>query len=185
MSKRLIASAILLRDRAGAAAVEFALILPIAISLFLGTFELANLLMCHMKLVAATQTAADLLAQQKTVCASDVTSYGTAAGLVMEPLPPGKLSIAFASVIYTSSSPFTASTDWHQEVNGATSIATIAPTAATNAQINKYGSSSTIVATATYAYTSPLSYMLKKNYTFTETAFAQPRLVASIPKPTC
>lgn len=185
MSKRFIASAILLRDRAGAAAVEFALVLPIAISLFLGTFELANVLLCHMKLVAATQTAADLLAQQSTVCVSDVTSYGTAAGLVMEPLPPGKLSIAFASVVYASSSPFTASTDWHQEVNGASSIATTAPIATTNGQLNKNGSTSTIVATATYAYTSPLSYVLKKNYTFTETAFAQPRLVDHIPKPTC
>ena len=185
MSQRFIASALLLRDRAGAAAVEFALILPIAISLFLGTFELANVLLCHMKLVAATQTAADLLAQQKTVCASDITNYGTAAALVMEPLPPGNLSIAFASVKYAPAAPFTATTDWHQEVNGATSIATVAPTATTDAQLNQNGSSSTIVATATYAYTSPLSYMLKKNYTFTETAFAQPRLVPAIPAPTC
>lgn len=184
MSKRLIASAILLRDRAGAAAVEFALILPIAISLFLGTFELANVLLCHMKLVAATQTAADLLAQQSTVCSADVTNYGTAAALVMEPLPPGKFSIAFASVIYDPST-HAASTDWHQEVNGAASIATDAPVAATNDKLNQNGSTSTIVAQAIYTYTSPLSYVLNKNYTFTETAYAQPRLVTAIAAPSC
>jgi Flp pilus assembly protein TadG len=180
----MFAPVIMLRDRAGTAAVEFAMVLPIAVSMFLGSFEISNLLLCHMKLVAAAQTAADLMAQQKTVCAANVTDYGTAAGLVMEPLSPGNLSVAFSSVIYAPNTN-AASTDWHQEVNGAASNAPTAPNAAANANLGSNGSSSTIVATANYAYTSPLSYVLKKNYTFTETAFAQPRLVPNIPKPTC
>src|SRR5712671_5388223 len=50
-------------DRAGTAAVEFALIMPLFVTLFFGTFEVANLLLADMKLTATAQAAADVLAR--------------------------------------------------------------------------------------------------------------------------
>jgi hypothetical protein len=137
-----------------------------------------------MKLVSATQTAADLMAQQKIVCASDVTSYGTAAGLVMEPMPPGNIQVAF-DMVKINPITFAATSDWNQQVNGAAAINAIGPGLVTAAGLNTNGSTETIVARATYTYTSPFTYLLNKTYTFTETAFAQPRYVSFLPAPTC
>jgi Flp pilus assembly protein TadG len=49
------------RDQSGLAAVEFALIFPIMLLLFLGSFETTNLVLAYMKLEASAETAADLV----------------------------------------------------------------------------------------------------------------------------
>ena len=48
-------------DQSGLAAVEFAIILPIMLLLFLGSFETTNLVLAYMKLEASAETAADLV----------------------------------------------------------------------------------------------------------------------------
>jgi Flp pilus assembly protein TadG len=169
------------RDRAGAVAVEFALLTPVAITLFMGMFELTQVLLAHMKLVNATEVAADLLGQQKAVCVSDVTGFGTAASLVMEPFSPN-LKVEFASIKYSSGG--VPSIDWHQEVNGATAL-TLTPTLTTSLEtLGTTTSDSVVIAQTTYTYTSPISYVLPRSFTFSEESFVRPRFVVNIPKPT-
>ena len=113
-------------DQCGIAAVEFALILPIMLLLFLGSFETTNLVLAYMKLEASAETAADLVAQTRvnTVLQStDFTNITNAAKQVLSPLPTSgsELTIAFASVTYNTGS---AVIDWHTEVNSATPITT-------------------------------------------------------------
>ena len=94
-------------DQSGIAAVEFALILPIMLLLFLGSFETTNLVLAYMKLEASAETAADLVAQTRvnTVLQStDFTNITNAAKQVLSPLPTSGvlLKIAFASVTYNT-----------------------------------------------------------------------------------
>ncbi len=174
-------------DQSGIAAVEFALILPIMLLLFLGSFETTNLVLAYMKLEASAETAADLVAQTRvnTVLQStDFTNITNAAKQVLTPLPTSGtlLKIAFASVTYNTGS---AVIDWHTEVNSATPITTAnIPNNASLANLGNQASGSAdsvIIVTLTYSYSSPSTYMLSSSYTLTELAFNRPRYMNCVP----
>lgn len=175
------------RDSSGLAAVEFALILPIMLLLFLGSFETTNLVLAYMKLEASAETAADLVAQTRvnTVLQStDFTNITNAAKQVLTPLPTSGtvLKIAFASVTYSTGS---AVIDWHTEVNSATPITTAnIPNGVSLANLGNQTNGSldsVILVTLTYSYTSPFSYLLSSSYTLAEAAFNRPRYVSCVP----
>ena len=174
-------------DQSGIAAVEFALIFPIMLLLFLGSFEITNLILAYMKLEASAETAADLVAQTKvnTVLQStDFTNMTNAAKQVLTPLPTSGtlLKIAFASVTYNTGS---AVIDWHTEVNSATPITTAnIPNGASLANLGNQASGSTdsvIIVTLTYSYSSPFTYVLSSSYTLTQSAFNRPRYMNCVP----
>ena len=174
-------------DLSGLAAVEFALIFPIMLLLFLGSFETTNLVLAYMKLEASAETAADLVAQTRvnTVLQStDFTNITNAAKLVLSPLPTSGtlLKIAFASMTYNTGS---AVVDWHTEVNSATPITTAnVPNNASLSNLGNQANGSTdsvIIVTLTYSYSSPFTYVLSSSYTLTELAFNRPRYMNCVP----
>lgn len=177
----------LLHDQSGLAAVEFALIFPIMLLLFLGSYETANLVLASMKLEASAETAADLVAQTRvnTVLQStDFTNIANAAKQVLTPLPTTGtlLKIAVASVTYNSGS---AVIDWHTEVNSATAITTAnIPNNASLANLGNQTNGSTdsvIIVKLTYSYSSPFTYVLSSSYTLTESAFNRPGYMNCVP----
>ena len=163
-------------DRAGAAAVEFALIMPLFATLFFGTFEVANLVLADMKLCATAQTAADLMAGRASagyVSNSDVSDASNAAARVMTPLPTGsQLKIAYASVTYGTGAPVI---NWHDETNGAGAITM--GTIPNGVDLTTLGGSaagssdSLIIVRVDYAYASPVSYVLAGTWSLSEAAF--------------
>ena len=174
-------------DQSGLAAVEFALILPIMLLLFLGSFETTNLVLAYMKLEASAETTADLVAQTRvnTVLQStDFTNITNAAKQVLSPLPTSGtvLKVAYASVTYSTGS---AVIDWHTEVNSATPITTAnIPNNASLANLGNQTNGSTdsvILVTLTYSYSSPFTYVLSSSYTLTESAFNRPRYMNCVP----
>ena len=174
-------------DQSGLAAIEFAIILPIMLLLFLGSFETTNLVLAYMKLEASAETAADLVAQTRvnTVLQStDLTNITNAAKQVLSPLPTSGtlLKVAFASVTYNTGS---AVIDWHTEVNSATPITTATiPNNVSLANLGNQTNGSTdsvIIVTLTYSYSSPFTYVLSSSYTLTESAFNRPRYMNCVP----
>jgi Flp pilus assembly protein TadG len=174
-------------DQSGLAAVEFALIFPIMLLLFLGSFETTDLVLAYMKLEASAETAADLVAQTRvnTVLQStDFTNITNAVKQVLTPLPTSGvlLKAAFASVTYNTGS---AVIDWHTEVNSATPITTAnIPNNTSLANLGNQTNGSTdsvIIVTLTYSYSSPFTYVLSSSYTLTESAFNRPRYMNCVP----
>jgi len=174
-------------NQSGTAAVEFALVLPGILTLAIGCYEAANLILADLKLEAAAETAADLVAQTRvdTVLQStDFTNITNAVKQVMTPYPTSgsQLKIAYASVTYSTGSPVI---NWHVEVNSATPIsATSLPNSAVAANLGDQTAGSTdsvIVAKLTYAYTSPISYTLSASYTLSEAALNRPRYMSCVP----
>ena len=101
--------------RRGIAAVEFALVMPILIVLFLGTIEILTLYRTEAKLNAMTIDIAQMLAIQDQSTTSGITtlaSTGTGqvslqnmcqgAILGLAPFPPGGMTLAIASVTLES-----------------------------------------------------------------------------------
>jgi Flp pilus assembly protein TadG len=177
----------LLHDRSGIAATEFALVLPGLLTLCIGCYEASNLVLADLKLEAAAETAADLVAQTRIdtyLQSSDFTNITNAATEVMTPFPTSssQLKIAYASVTYSTGSPVI---DWHVEVNGATAIsATSLPNNANPANLGTEAVGSTdsvIVAKLTYSYSSPVSYVLNSSYTLSQAALNRPRYMTCVP----
>jgi Flp pilus assembly protein TadG len=168
-------------DRSGIVAAEFALILPIMLVIFFGSYETANLVLVYMKLEDAAETAADLVAQttvNNVLQSTNFTGFTNAIEQVLSPLPTtsSQLKIAYASVTYSTGSPVI---DWHLEVNGATALTVVNITSSQNlANLGNETSGSTdsvIVVQLTYAYTSSSSHVLNASYTLSEIAFNRPR----------
>lgn len=173
----------LFKERSGVAIVEFALLIPVLLTLFIGSFETANLLLAYMKLEVAAETAADLVSKTTntaypSLAASDFTNFTNAADEVMTPLPTSGLQIAYASVTYNNGSPSNPVIDWHTEVNGAAPITlTNLPNNVAATTMMSASTDSFVVVRLTYPYVSPVSHVLATNWTLTEAAFNRPRYV--------
>ncbi len=163
------------RDRAGVAMVEFALIMPILATIFFGLFEGSQAILAYMKLVAATQTIADLITQQQTVSSTDMDNFNTAGQLVMTPFTAANFGFAATSVTFDINTG-TAAVAWQQTRN-ANPLANATTLAAGYGQKGE----SVIIVQGNYAYSSLFHYVLPGSITMTQLAFSRPRLVASIP----
>jgi Flp pilus assembly protein TadG len=173
------------RDRRGTSAVEFVLLFPIMVTLFIGSYETTNVLLADLKLTSAAETAADLVAQTRvntTLLAADFTNITNAATQVMAPFPTGanQLKVAYASVTYNGGNPVI---DWHVEQNGAAAISLASvPNNENLANLGTNGTvDSVIVVSVAYAYASPISYVLNAAYNLSEAAFNRPRYVSCVP----
>jgi Flp pilus assembly protein TadG len=122
-------------------------------------------------MTAAAEAAADLAAGTTSLTPAQIDSFGAAATLIMTPLAPSGLKLAFASVVYSGpgSTPVVA---WHHEQNGAASITSRGLDGAT---LTTLGSGSAILVQATYDYSSPLGFVLSKTYTLSDKAYSRPR----------
>jgi Flp pilus assembly protein TadG len=183
----------LIDDRRGTAAIEFAFLFPVMLTLFFGSFEITNLLMLNLRLTAATEDAADLLAQTRSneanVVTSDLTNFWTAATKELAPYagPPystAGLQLAYASVTFNSGNG-AAQILWHFEVNGASPLtlnqSVLMPL--NNGSITT--PDNVIVVQSQIAYSSPVSYVLGKTYTLSDTAYNRPRYVPQVTCTTC
>lgn len=164
-----------LRDRAGTAAVEFALLLPIMTTLLFGLFEGANAVMAYMKCIAATQTIVDLVTQQQTVNSTDIDNFYTAGQLVMSPFPQAPLGISITSVTFDINTGAAAQA-WQQTRNSS-------PMGNSTTLAAGYGQKgeSVVIVQGTYTYTSLLHYVMPGSITMTQIGFSRPRLVGQIP----
>lgn len=129
MIKRLLKR--LQRNESGIAAVEFGLILPLMLMIYMGLVELSRGMRAAQKLDLVAHTLADLTAQQLIggqnagqagLTEAEITSIFSAANTLMAPLPVANLKMTISEVNVTSPSAGTwqAKTSWTVTRNGAT-----------------------------------------------------------------
>jgi Flp pilus assembly protein TadG len=175
MLRRLFA---FLRDATGTATIEFALVVPLMVVLFCGSWELSQGVICYLKLIDAADTVVDIVSQQKTLTAANVDDVFTAAKLVMLPNAGTAMGMAVVSVKYKAGTGV-AAVDWQQTRGGATAL--------TSAQITTLSTGlgnageSVIITQVTYNYSSLLKLVLPNAINLAANAMQRPRLVAAIP----
>jgi Flp pilus assembly protein TadG len=101
-------------DERGIAAVEFALVLPLMVTLYVGSSEVTQGVLASRKMAIVSRTLADLVAQQPTaatspcatagLCDSTMTAIFSAANAIMSPFSTAALSGGVASLTMTVSS---------------------------------------------------------------------------------
>jgi len=85
-------------DARGIAAVEFALLAPILISAFVGTFEISEAIIVNRKISSTASVLADLVSQEVDMSASRIADIFDATETVMSPYSADGLKIIVAAV---------------------------------------------------------------------------------------
>ncbi|WP_343613205.1 TadE/TadG family type IV pilus assembly protein [Novosphingobium sp.] len=92
----------LIRDRGGVAMVEFALALPLMLTLFMGCFVISDMISCYRKVTATTRALTDLasrgISPSSAPATSTVSTYMSSADLVMSPFDITKASLQIAQL---------------------------------------------------------------------------------------
>lgn len=87
------------RDRRGVSAIEFAMIAPILILLYVAIVEAGNLLTVHRRTSTVASTAADLTAQTKSISNEELKDVILASGAILTPYPQNSLRVVLSSVV--------------------------------------------------------------------------------------
>lgn len=168
--------------RSGLAALEFALILPMMLVLYVGGVEVNDAISIRRKLNHAASTLADLAAQSNaTVTAAALSDLFYAGNAVMKPYDSAKLKPVIAGVAIDDKGKATIA--WAKSANGATCPAkgSAASIPASLATPNSF----LIMVDASYAFTPKIGYVLTGTYNMDERVYQQPRIGKAISGPDC
>ena len=104
------------RDQKGVSAVEFAMMLPLMVTLYLGAVEVSQAVAIHRKVTLTARTVADLASQVTSINNADMTNMLTAASAVVAPFPSGELKVTVSAVTIDANG--IARVAWSDTLNG-------------------------------------------------------------------
>jgi Flp pilus assembly protein TadG len=190
----------------GLAAVEFAMLLPVMITLFFGVVELSLALACRADVTNMASAAADLVAQEQSISATDMANVFNASTAILYPYKTSPLTVTIYSIVDDGAKGTGGKVAWSCTKVGsanATTGSTTVPTDGYGTSGNPttggqmiangnlvngtptYGSSgSVIIAKVDYLYSSPTTKVITGDIKMSNVFYARPRRVSQIPKPT-
>jgi Flp pilus assembly protein TadG len=179
---RLRAPVDFLRNTRGVAAVEFAIILPVMLLLYLGCNELGNGLTIARKVTHVTSTVSDLVTQSKgSISSSEMTNIMNAAAAIMTPYPTTLLRIRVSQ--YKVDKDKKVTIDWTSTYNNPPALP-----AANKIDLPsglKPGGSDIYLISAEvhYAYTPTIGYVMTGTFDIADQFYLRPRTVTKITGP--
>src|SRR5258706_1363201 len=159
----------------GLAAVEFALIAPVMIPLYLGMTELTDAFTANTKVTSVASTAGDLLAQEKSVCNTEMTDVFAALSSLMYPYPLNQMQIVLSSLIDAGGG--TVKVAWSDAQNaGPRAVNSIVAVPA--GLVGPGGS--VVLAEVVYNYSSPAGHLIVGSIPLTDKFYLHPRRTQQI-----
>ena len=162
----------------GVSAIEFALVLPFMLLMYIGSVELGDGLAIEFKVTEVARTVTDLASQQLSIDPAAMTGILGASAKIVAPYPPTNLVMTLSEVSTNGQGQGTIT--WSCSLNGtghAIGSSVTLPVALQTANI------SLLWGEATYPYTPQLGYVVTGTVDIYETAYFYPRLVTSVPLP--
>ena len=160
-----------LRDKRGISAVEFAMLLPLMITLYLGGVEVSQAVAVDRKVTLISRSLGDLVAQATTVTNAEMTNILAATAAIIVPYVDAKLKITVSSVVIDAQG--VAKIAWSDTKNG--TARAVGSTVTLPAALNT-ASSSLIWAESQYAYTPVIGYVITGTMNLKDQIFMRPRL---------
>jgi Flp pilus assembly protein TadG len=165
------------RERRGVSAVEFALLLPVMLTCYLGGTEVTQGITIKRKTTIATRTIGDLVAQDVSITNAEMTAIFAATAAVVAPYPSANLKIVVSSITIDANN--IARVTWSDASPGATArVPNSTVTLPTG--LNQFVNTTLIWAEAEYTYTPPIGYVITGSMTLTDKLYLRPRLVNAI-----
>ena len=166
----------LFRDRSGLSSIEFAMILPLMISLYFGAIEISNAMTIDRRVTTIASSVADIVAQATQVDDPDIVDIFEASSAIIEPYDSSTVQIVVSSVAEDSGVNKVQWSDGYNAGGRAVGSTFVLPTDMITP------GSSVIVAEVTYVYNTPFDKILGSSITLTDTFFLRPRRVLQIPR---
>jgi len=165
------------RERRGIAAIEFAVLLPLFLVLYLGTFEVGQAISIKLNNGLAARTVADLASQYTDIYNADMTSILGASTTVMAPYPTQSSVFTVTVSEVTVDAKGNATITWSDSLNG--TARPVGQSVTLPAGMNTPGAS-LIWGETQYVYTPGLGYVLTGSITLSSQIFMSPRLQSSV-----
>lgn len=163
------------RDGRGTAAIEFAMLLPLMLVLYLGTIEVGQGVAIDRKVTITSRTLADLVSQATSISNADMSNVFAASAAVMTPYPVGTLQAKVSAINISSTG--VATVGWSDGSNttaravGST-VSIPAALAVPNTQL--------IMSEISYTYTPAIGYVVTGSLTLSEQSYVRPRQSATV-----
>ncbi len=165
-------------DRGGVSAVEFALILPLMLTLYIGGIQIGEALTISRKVTHVTSSLGDLVTQSRTITNSDMTNILDAAAAVMAPYSDTPLKMTVSGISINSSGKATVA--W-SDARNATALA-VGSTVTVPAAV-KQNDSFLVTAEVHYPYKPGIGYVLTGEFDLRDQFWLRPRLSDDIQRP--
>jgi Flp pilus assembly protein TadG len=166
-----------LRDRRGISVVEFALLLPVMVTLFLGGTEVTQAITIKRKTTIVTRSLADLVSQETSITDGEMNAIFLATNSIVAPFSASNLKIIISSVSIDGDKA--AKIVWSDATNGATPR-----TAGANVTLpeglNQFPNTTLIWAEAQYNYTPSIGYVVTGTVEMNDHIYLRPRLVRCV-----
>lgn len=163
------------KAKSGLAAVEFALIAPVLVVLFLGSVTLSNALIAREKVASVASSAADLVAQSTQISNSGMSDIFAALNALIFPYSTSNAKIVIASIVSDGNGG--AKVAWSDAQN--TAPYSVGQTVTVpNGLITPSGS--VILAKIDYDYQSLVSGVVGNAFAMSDTFYARPRKTAQV-----
>jgi Flp pilus assembly protein TadG len=162
-------------DQRGVSAVEFALLLPLMLTMYFGTLEVTDAISADRQVTLVASTVASITAQYTTVSSTDVTNILAAASAVLAPFPTANAKVTLSSVLIDANG--NATVDWSATLNGTQrsgNVSALIPAAL------KIAGTSVIWGEATYNYKPVIGYVVTGTLAMYTQIFSRPRDSTSV-----
>ena len=161
-------------DRSGVSAVEFALILPIMVTFYLGSVELGNGLAVQFRTTLAARTVADLTSQYTTIDTATMTQILGAASSVVTPYSASNMTVVVSEVTTTNSTG-SAKVTWSAAANSGSARTVGSPVTLPSALQTLPTGTSLILGEVTYPYNPQFGYVLTGTINMYQSQYFYPR----------
>jgi Flp pilus assembly protein TadG len=159
------------QDERGVSAVEFALLLPLMVTLYLGGVEISQGLTIDRKVTLVARTVADLAAQSTSITNADMTNILNASTAVLLPYAIASAKVTVSQVTIDANG--TAKISWSDTKNGTArspGSTVVLPTAL------NIPNSSLIWSEVSYEYKPVVGYVITGTMNLTDQIYMRPRL---------
>jgi Flp pilus assembly protein TadG len=157
-------------ERRGVAAVEFALLLPVMMTLYLGSVEVTTGVAVQRKVTLTARALADLSSQFTSIANADMTNILNASSDIIAPYLPANLQVVVSELSINAQGQ--ASVIWSDTLNGTARPVGQAVTIPTSlAAPNTY----LILGEASYSYSPPYGYVVTGTLNLSDQIYMAPR----------
>ncbi|MFL9825504.1 TadE/TadG family type IV pilus assembly protein [Rhodoplanes sp. SY1] len=172
-------------DQNGVSAVEFALLLPVMLTLYLGSVEVTSAVSIDRKVTLVSRTVADLVARTKTVTNADLTDVLNASKAVAAPYPSAPLKVRVSSVTIDTAKKakvtWSSHLNWEARAPGEDVTSQI-PQALRDPCATAASPCTVVWGEATYTYTPMVGHVITGELTLSDRIFMKPRLGNEVTK---
>jgi len=164
------------RDIRGVSAVEFALVLPFLVLIYLGGYQLSDAIAAQRKVTTTTRAIADLTSRYTTVTDNDLDTVLNASRQIMAPYSTSNASLTISQVSIDADGVGTV--DWSRPLHG--TALEVGSTFDVPTEIRQ-PNTSILVASMTYLYVPVVAGNLLGTIPMHEQIIMSPRASNSIP----